>query len=234
MKQKKVIAIVGTGFVFDIYMRTYNRQRSFHIRGIFDTDSERLATVSAYYKLDVYDSFKHMLSDVNVDMIVNLTSIEAHYDVNFAALSAGKNVYSEKPLTKRDEQADKLFTIAREKGVRLFCAPSNLYSDTVISMITKIREGAIGKPLLIYGELDDNPIHLMNFEGVRSPSGAPWPLISEIYEGCTLEHAGYHISWLCAAFGPVEHVTASSDLLIETKRSRYLREMERPTSLWQS
>ncbi len=80
-----------------------------------------------------------------------------------------------------------------------------------------MREGAIGKPLLVYAELDDNPIHLMGFENVVSPTGAPWPLREEILEGCTFEHLGYHLVWICGLLGPAISVTAFSSELIEGK-----------------
>lgn len=84
-----------------------------------------------------------------------------------------------------------MFALAQDKAVRLYAAPCNIFSDSVRTLFKAVESGAIGKPLLVYAELDDNPIHLMHFEGVKSPTGAPWPLKEEILEGCTYEHLGY-------------------------------------------
>lgn len=211
------IAFVGCGFVFDIYMRTAKAHPELKITGLYDIDHERLETVGNYYSYHTYSSFDELLDDESIEIIVNLTNIGAHYEVSKKAILAGKHVYSEKPLTKNLKQSRELFELAKTNGVIFSGAPSNVYSDSVRTILKAVKEGAIGKPLLIYAELDDNPIHLMEFEKVRSPSGAPWPLTEEILEGCTYEHVGYHLVWICALLGPAKSVTAFSNELIDSK-----------------
>ena len=84
-------------------------------------------------------------------------------------------------------------------------------------MFDAVGGGGIGKPLLVYAELDDNPIRFMEFDKVKSPTGAPWPLEEEVLEGCTHEHVGYHLMWICGLLGPAVSVTAFSSELIENK-----------------
>lgn len=211
------IAFIGCGFVFDIYMRTIRAHPELIVKGVFDIRPERMAAVSAYYGFHAYESCEALLSDPEVDAIINLTTIGAHFEISKQALEAGKHVYSEKPLTKDVGQSRILFELAQKNGVRLYAAPCNIYSDTVRTMFQAIEDGAIGKPLLVYAELDDNPIHLMEFEKVKSPTGAPWPLVEEIHEGCTYEHLGYHLVWICGLLGPAVSVTAFSSELIEHK-----------------
>lgn len=211
------IAIIGCGFVFDIYMRTIRAHPELIITGVFDKSRERVDRVSAYYGFRAYDSYSQVLEDPEVQAVINLTNIGSHYEVSRLALEAGKHVYSEKPLTKSLEHSRELFEIAKKHGVRLLGAPSNIYSDTVRTILTAVTEGAIGKPLLVYAELDDSPIHLMGLDGVSSRTGAPWPLHEEIHEGCTYEHLGYHLVWICALLGPAVSVSAFSSELIDTK-----------------
>jgi predicted dehydrogenase len=91
-----------------------------------------------------------------------------------------------------------------------------------------VRDGAIGKPVLIYAELDDNPAHLINIESVQSPTGAPFPYVEEFQEGCTAEHVGYHLVWICAMFGPAKSVTAFSKALIAHKTNTPLSPADTP------
>ena len=211
------IAFVGCGFVFDIYMRTLRAHPELVVTGVFDIRPERMQRVCAHYGFSAYASLEALLADPSVQIVVNLTSIGAHYAVSKAALEAGKHVYSEKPLTRSLTETQSLFALAQAKGLRLGGAPANIYSDTVRTLFEGVRQGAIGKPLLIHAELDDNPIHLMGFEGVQSPTGAPWPIEEEIRQGCTFEHVGYHLVWICALLGPALSVTAFSSELIDTK-----------------
>lgn len=211
------IAFVGCGFVFDIYMRTIRAHPELTVKGVYDIQPERAARVSEHYGFRIYETYEHMLEDETVEAVINLTNISSHFEVSKRALEAGKHVYSEKPATKRVEETRQLFGIAATKKVRLSAAPCNIFSDTVRTMFHTIKDGAIGKPLLVYAELDDSPIHLMEYEKVKSPTGAPWPLEEEIREGCTYEHLGYHLVWICGLLGPAISVTAFSSELIENK-----------------
>jgi len=222
------IAFVGCGYVFDIYMRTKWAYPELEVRGVFDIDTIRSATVSRHYGFDVYPSYEALLADPAVQIVVNLTSIRSHYDTVKLALEAGKNVYSEKPLTTSLEQTRELFALAQSRGLVLTGAPCNVYSDAVSTLWKAVRDGAIGKPVLVYAELDDSPAHLMNLEKVRSPTGAPFPYVEEFQEGCTAEHIGYHLVWICAMFGPAISVTAFSTLLVEHKTDTPLSPADTP------
>lgn len=211
------IGVVGCGYVFDIYMRTMRAHPEIEIVALYDIDSSRLDQVAAYYCLPKCSNYEAMLTNPLIDTVLNLTSIDSHYQVTRLALQAGKHVYSEKPLTTNLRESLELFEQAEVSGVQLCCAPCNLFSDSISTLIRAVNSGSIGRPLLVYAELDDNPIQHMDFESVKSPSGADWPLLDEIMSGCTFEHVGYHLVWLCALLGPVESVTAFSAELVENK-----------------
>ena len=222
------IAYVGCGYVFDIYMRTSWAHPELEICGIFDIDTARSNTVHAHYGFHVYPSIEALLADPKVEIVVNLTSIRSHYDVTRRALEAGKHVYSEKPFTTDLEQTRELFAHAQARGLVLTGAPCNLYCDAISTMWKAVRDGAIGKPVLVYAELDDNPAHLMNLDKVQSPTGAPFPYVEEFQEGCTIEHVGYHLAWICAMFGPATSVTAFSKFLVEHKTDTPLSPPDTP------
>ena len=193
------IAFVGCGYVFDIYMRTKWGHQELHVCGVFDIDAARAEVVRLHYGFNVYSSYDALLDDPDVEIVVNLTTIKSHYEVTRRALAAGKHVYSEKPLTTDLGQTLELFDLARARGVILTGAPSNLFSDAVRTMWKAVLDGAIGVPALVYAELDDNPAHLMHLDKVRSPTGAPFPYVEELQEGCTVEQ--YYTMFLEQYFG---------------------------------
>jgi predicted dehydrogenase len=57
----------------------------------------------------------------------------------------------------------------------------------------------------------------MRYKEWRSRSGTPWPYKDEFEVGCTLEHAGYYVTWLTTFFGPAKTVTAYSSCLVPDK-----------------
>ena len=211
------IAIVGTGFVADYYMTTLARHPGLVLAGVFDSDVQRLAQFSAYHKVRAYPDFGSVLADKTVSIIVNLTTPQAHYAVSRSALEAGKHVYSEKPLAMDLAEAEALVALASRNGLVLASAPANGLSDANRLVSDRLKAGAIGTPRLVYAEMEDGPVFREKWQTWKSRSGAPWPGVHEFEIGCTLEHAGYALSWLVGLFGAVEHLTSFSALAFPDK-----------------
>ena len=211
------IAIVGCGYVFDHYMSTWKQHPILELKGVTDLKSDRAQAVANAYNLRVYDSYADILSDPEVELVLNLSSIDSHAKIIRQALEAGKHVYTEKPVTEDPEEVQALFALAAERGLYLSAAPCNSLSDTVATMRRAVQDGLVGTPRVVYAEFDDNPIYLMKPEDWRSRTGAPWPWKDEYEHGCTVEHAGYYLTWLIAMFGPVARVTAFSKATVPDK-----------------
>jgi len=141
---------------------------------------------------------------------------------------AGKHVYAEKPLAPNIGEARELIALAERLELRLSCAPSNAMSDTTQTMWKAVRDGAVGDVRIVYAEFDDNVIYRMHPELWKSRTGAPWPYLHEYEWGCTYEHVGYHLTWLCAIFGPVESVTAFSKQTLPDKTDLPLHPSDTP------
>ncbi len=115
--------------------------------------------------------------------------------------------------------AKALVNLAKEKNLYLASAPCSLLGETAQTIWKALREEKIGKVRVIYAEMDDGLIHLMPYQKWVSESGIPWPYKDEFEVGCTLEHAGYYLTWFPAFFGPAKSVTAFSACLIEDKKT---------------
>jgi predicted dehydrogenase len=222
------IGVVGTGYVFDHYMTTLGRHPELEIVGVADLNARRAADVGRYYGLKVHETNEALFADPAVECVANFTSIPSHHAVSRAALEAGRHVYSEKPLATTLEDARDLARLAEERGLRLSCAPSNALSSTVGTMWKAVADGLVGTPRLVYAEFDDNPVYLLSPETWASRSGASWPYLHEYEMGCTWEHAGYHLVWMCALFGPVRQVTSFSAVTLPDKTARHLEPADTP------
>ena len=60
-------------------------------------------------------------------------------------------------------------------------------------------------------------VHRMQYRKWQSVSGLPWPYKDEFEIGCTLEHAGYYLTWLAAWFGPAATVTSFASVQLPDK-----------------
>ncbi|MBP0447232.1 Gfo/Idh/MocA family oxidoreductase [Roseomonas sp. SSH11] len=210
-------AIIGCGYVADMYMQTLPGLDGITLLGAYDRAPERLAAFTAFHKIHAYPSMEAVLADERVQMVVNLTNPRSHYEVSLRALESGRHVYSEKPLAMTMEEADALAAAARARGLQLASAPCNHLSDVVQALKHELESGRLGKPLLAQAEMDDGMVSALDYSSWRSISGAPWPARDEFEVGCTMEHAGYQISPLVALFGPVRRVTAFSACLLPGK-----------------
>jgi predicted dehydrogenase len=211
------IAIVGCGYVADMYMQTLPGFDNLTLLGAFDRDPHRLEAFSRFHRIRTYPSLEALLGDERVQLVVNLTNPRSHYEISLTALESGRHVYSEKPLGMTMAEAETLVNVAKERGLGLAAAPCNHLSDVVQSLRRELAAGRLGKVVLAQAEMDDGWVAALAPETWRSISGAPWPIKDEYEVGCTLEHAGYQIGPLVALFGSVRRVTAFSACLLPEK-----------------
>ncbi|MBL4811544.1 MAG: Gfo/Idh/MocA family oxidoreductase [Rhodobacteraceae bacterium] len=203
------VTLIGCGFVADLYMRSFAAHPEICVHGAFDNDTARMAAFCTHWGIAALPSLKaaYAVTPKN-SLIVNLTNPTEHAGVIRSALEAGFNVWSEKPMTMALKDAVELNALAQAKGLQLASAPSSVLSQAAQTLAKAVRDGHAGTPRLIYAELDDGFIPQAPLEMWASESGAPWPVVDEFRTGCTLEHAGYYLSWLIAMFGAVTRVAS--------------------------
>lgn len=211
------IAIVGTGFVSDYYMTTLKNHPNLQLMSVWDQNPDRLAQFCAFYSTKPYANLDALLADETVDIVVNLTTPDSHFAINMASLKAGKHVYCEKPLALTYEDAQQVIDYAQQAGLNVCSAPANGLSAAFNACEALLKRGDIGAPKLAYVEMEDGPVFRNNWTEWKSVSGAPWPGRHEFEIGCTLEHAGYGMSWLIKLFGPVKRVQTFSHLAFPDK-----------------
>lgn len=214
----KYVSIIGTGFVADLYMKSLAVHSDISIRKVWDKDPERLKAFVEYWNVSAASDLDDLLATcMPNDLILNLTNPSSHFEISQACLNAGHHVYSEKPLAMTLDDARDLCDLAVEKGLMLASAPCSLLGEAAQTVWAALREDQIGTPQLVYAELDDGFISQAPYQDWISESGAPWPARDEFEIGCTLEHAGYYLTWLMMWFGPVRRLVAASAELDKTK-----------------
>jgi predicted dehydrogenase len=203
------VALVGCGFVSDYYMATLANWPNLKICSVWDINPDRLKQFCNHYGLQAAESLEDVLSGP-ASIIVNLTTPEHHFSINMAAIAAGKHVYCEKPLAMAHDELITLVAAAEKAGLTLCAAPANALSQAAEATAKLLRDNAIGAPRVVYVDMEDGPVFRENWREWRSASGAPWPGAHEFEIGCTLEHAGYALTWLIRLFGPVATLSAMS------------------------
>ena len=108
------IAIVGTGFVADLYLRSLRTLPQLAVVGAYDHDADRLATFCRHWNVPAATCLSELLADGPraADLVLNLTNPNAHFDVTRQCLESGHHVYSEKPFVLSMPEAEQLWALA--------------------------------------------------------------------------------------------------------------------------
>ena len=156
--KKTRVAIIGCGNIAGPYSNDIKKQPSLEIAGFSDIDQARAQKFATEHGGKTYASLEEALNDPSVDVIVNLTIFQAHYEVVKAALNAGKHAYSEKPLALKTAEALELVQIAKSKNLKLGCAPITFMGEAQQTAMKLIRDGKIGTPRVVYAEVNHGRI----------------------------------------------------------------------------
>ena len=141
------IGVVGCGNISGIYFSNMGGMfKNLEIAGICDLVREKAEGQSAAFGgLRIYRDMGEIFADPAVDTVLNITRPNDHAGVTRAALLAGKNVYSEKPLATNMEDGLQLVALAAERGLTLGGAPDTFLGAGIQTARRLIDEGTIGK-----------------------------------------------------------------------------------------
>jgi predicted dehydrogenase len=148
MKKTK-IGIVGCGDISGIYLTNITGMFSdgLEIAGVCDLINERADKAAEKYNLRKYKDMYELFADPSIEIVLNLTRPYEHHGVTMAAISAGKHVYSEKPLGATLEEGKRLRDAAAIAGVQLGGAPDTFLGAGIQTCRKLIDDGYIGRPV---------------------------------------------------------------------------------------
>lgn len=142
------VAVVGCGEVAQrVYLPEFHRLHGKAILvAVCDQIEERAkAAQQRFGARAYYTDLDLFLRESDAEIIVNLTPHQAHVPVSMAALTAGRHVYTEKPLAQSLDDATKLIDTARSRRVKLACAPIVLLLPTMQRWQHLLHRGTVGR-----------------------------------------------------------------------------------------
>jgi len=147
MPDKKIrVALIGCGSVSGVYLPHLTASPYVEVVSVCDILLDRAERRASEFKVpNRYASIEKMLTGVPFDLMVNLTDMQEHGKLNRLALSAGRNVWSEKPLANSYKEGKALLDLAYSKKIRLWGAPAVVNSPQFAFMARSILDGKLGK-----------------------------------------------------------------------------------------
>ncbi|TGT86039.1 MULTISPECIES: Gfo/Idh/MocA family oxidoreductase [unclassified Mesorhizobium] len=140
------IGVVGCGNISMTYLRNAALFGGVELRACADISADMAALRAKEYGIRAL-GVDALLADPEIDLVLNLTIPAAHFDISISALSAGKHVFTEKPLATSANDGRRLVAEAAKRGVLLGSAPDTFLGAAGRRARRLMDEGAIGRPV---------------------------------------------------------------------------------------
>lgn len=164
------IGVAGLGGWGKNVVRSFNSAPRCKLKYVCDAGPETLRKQQQLFPNAIAtDSFQTLLDDPELDAVAIVTPAPMHYDMAKAALTAGKHVYVEKPMTLRADHAEELNELAEQNGRKLMVGHLLEYHPAVDFMKRSIESGELGEVHYMYCQR-------LNLGVVRSQENAFWSL----------------------------------------------------------
>lgn len=189
------VGVIGMGDVSAVYLRNLLSFKGVKLVACASRrlDAARVAPGIESLAIDA------LLKSDDIGIVVNLTPPLAHAEVTRAALSAGKHVYSEKPLAVSAAEGRNLLAEAESRGLMLGCAPDTFLGAGGRLSRALIDENHIGRVLC--------GVCAFMSRGMEHRHPNP-EFFFKIGGGPVLDLGPYYLTALINLLGPVKSVLA--------------------------
>lgn len=195
-KKTMTVGVIGSGAISDVYLKNMiERFDVLKVKSIASLHIENARKKAAAYGITAC-TVDELLSDPEIDIVVNLTPVGAHYEIIKKALLSGKHVYTEKTMTDTVESAEELVNLANEKGLYLGSAPDTFFGAALQAAREAIDDGLIGKVHSFAMSANRNNDILLSVFSFLREKGA----------GIVNDYGVYYVTALISLLGSVKKV----------------------------
>jgi len=110
------VGVLGAGHLGKIHLKLLKQSSKYQLIGFYDPDKKNALKVASAFGYKIYDSVSDLITHVDVVDIVTPTL--SHFDCAVEAITAGKYIFVEKPITTTVRQAKLLQSLLREKDLK--------------------------------------------------------------------------------------------------------------------
>jgi len=162
------VGVVGVGGWGKNLARNYYQMPDANLKYVCDLDEKKLQQMAKLYPgTQTTKDFNDLISDPDLHAIIISTNAPEHYSLGKSALEAGKDVYIEKPLVLKVDEAEDLIKIADRKKQILMVGHLLKYHPVVNKLKEMIDSGELGTIHYIYAQR-------VNLGTVRYDENALW------------------------------------------------------------
>ena len=197
MNKVYTVGLIGCGHINETYFRAHEYFNNFKIIKCADIKESAAKNCANVYNIESV-SIDDLLADNQIEVVLNLTNPQSHYEVTKKTLLAGKHSYCEKPLATKFENGQELVNLAKEKNLYLGNAPDAFLGAGNQKSRQLIDSGLVGDIKL------GNAIFA--FPGVQSYHPDPEPWFQKNGGGPVFDMGPYYLTALVNLLGPAKYV----------------------------
>lgn len=146
--KKMRVALIGQGRSGkDIHGNYFASEANTNIEVVYVVDAieERRQKAAAIYGCPVFATYQELFDKKSdIDLVVNASFSQMHYDITKDLLEHGFNVLVEKPFGRTAYECNNLIRIAKEKGVVVAAFHQSLFASSYTSVKKMIQDGVLG------------------------------------------------------------------------------------------
>ncbi len=140
------IGIIGPGSRGQFLMGFLAKNPKVEIVALADVYQSSIdAALKIAPKAKVYNDYRSLLDDNNVDAVIISTPLDRHYTMAVDAFDAGKHVFCEKALAYTIEEAYSIYQKYRSSGKVFFVGQQRLFDPRYIKAIELVHSGLFGE-----------------------------------------------------------------------------------------
>lgn len=144
--EKKYAAVIGYGGMGGWHTQHLLKSDVFTLAGIYDINEEK-RNLAESRGIHAYASREELLADPKIELVTVATPNDCHEEIVVAALLAGKNVISEKPVTLTLSSLERMIAVAEKCG-KIFTVHQNRRFDVDYLAMKQLHDsGEIGEIL---------------------------------------------------------------------------------------
>jgi predicted dehydrogenase len=193
------VGVIGAGVISQTYLENLTSFPDVKVVAVGDLLPDRARAKADEHGVASAGTPDDVLSNTDVDLVVNLTIPQVHVEVSSAAIAAGKHVWTEKPIGLDRDATRALLAQADAAGRRIGSAPDTLLGPAFQSAKRAIQKGVIGEPLFVQTSFQTQGPDLWHPDPAFLFARGAGPL---------LDMGPYYFSALVSLLGPIAAVTA--------------------------
>jgi len=150
---KLTVAVVGTGrWAQRAHIPGWQRDGRAEVVALADTDADALAETAAMFGVGrTVSDYRELLEDPAIDVVDVVTGNQPHYEISWAALTAGKHVLCEKPVHPDYRKTREVAELAAAKGLKTKVGFTFRYAPAIQYAKSLIDSGFVGEPYIFNG-----------------------------------------------------------------------------------